>query len=109
EVGDKMNIGKVIAVIDNPSNRINTHSAEEQLTIANENLTENSPAIQQLEQNIRYAESKYEQDKQQAERYERLFQKQSVAKVEFENMQLAAKNSDRKSTRLNSSHVKISY
>lgn len=93
EVGDKVNIGKVIAVIDNPSNRINTHSAEEQLTIANENLTENSPAIQQLEQNIRYAESKYEQDKQQAERYERLFQKQSVAKVEFENMQLAAKNS----------------
>lgn len=93
EVGDKVNTGKVIAVIDNPSNRINTHSAEEQLTIANENLTENSPAIQQLEQNIRYAESKYEQDKQQAERYERLFQKQSVAKVEFENMQLAAKNS----------------
>ncbi|MFV0141105.1 HlyD family efflux transporter periplasmic adaptor subunit [Empedobacter falsenii] len=93
EVGDKVNTGKVIAVIDNPSNRINTHSAEEQLTIANENLTENSPAIQQLEQNIRYAESKYEQDKQQAERYERLFQKQSVAKVEFENMQLATKNS----------------
>src|SRR5690606_829434 len=36
EVGAKRNIGKVIAVIDNPSNRINTHAAEEQLTIRSE-------------------------------------------------------------------------
>lgn len=93
EVGDKVNAGKIIAVINNPSNQINTNSAKEQLKIANENLTEKSPAIQQLEQNIYYAENKYAHDQLQAERYERLYQKQSVAKIELENMQLAAKNS----------------
>lgn len=93
EVGDKVNAGKIIAVINNPSNQINTSSAKEQLKIANENLTEKSPAIQQLEQNIYYAENKYAQDQLQVERYERLYQKQSIAKIELENMQLAAKNS----------------
>lgn len=49
--------------------------------------------MQQLQQNIKFAESKYQQDKTQAERYKRLYDSQSIAKVEYENMQLAAENS----------------
>lgn len=93
EVGDKISKGKNVADIDNRSSEVNAEIANEQLAISNENLTPNSPQIQQLEQNIQFAENKYTQDKIQAERYERLYKSQSVAKVEYENMQLTAKNS----------------
>ena len=93
EVGDKISKGKNVADIDNRSSEVNAEIANEQLAISNENLTSNSPQIQQLEQNIQFAENKYTQDKIQAERYERLYKSQSVAKVEYENMQLTAKNS----------------
>ena len=93
DVGDAVGKGLVLGQIDNPTNQNNTENAAEQLAIATENLTDNSPAIQQLQQNIGFAQSKYEQDKTQAERYERLYNSESIAKVELENVQLTAKNS----------------
>lgn len=93
DVGDKVLKGNILARIENRTSEINTETAREQLQISNENLTMNSPQIQQLLQNIQFAESKYKQDQLQAERYQRLYASQSIAKVEFENMQLAAKNS----------------
>lgn len=93
EVGAAVEKGNVLAKIDNPTNLVNTETAKEQLTINLENLTSNSPALQQLEQNILYAEAKYKQDKLQAERYERLYKSQSVAKSEYEGYQLTAENS----------------
>lgn len=93
EIGNTVNKGKIIATIDNLTNQINTQTAQEQLVISNENLTDNSPALLQLQQNIQFAESKYLQDKTQEERYKRLYESQSIAKVEYENMQLNSKNS----------------
>ena len=93
EVGNKVLKGTVLASINNKTNEINTQIAQEQLVIANENLTLNAPQLQQLEQNILIAESKYQQDKLQAERYERLNQQDIGTKVEYENAQLNAKNS----------------
>lgn len=93
EIGDKLNKGTLLALVDNKTNENNTLTAKEQLVIANENLTTNSPALQQLQQNIQFAETKLQQDKQQAERYKRLYESQSVAKVEYENMELAVQNS----------------
>ena len=93
EVGNKVSKGKILAKIDNSANLVNTETSKEQLAISKENLTDNSPALQQLQQNINFAETKYKQDKTQAERYLRLFNSQSVAKVEYENYQLAAENS----------------
>lgn len=93
EVGNKVNKGDSLAKIDNQTNAINTQTTQEQLIILNENLSNNSPALQQLQQNIQFAESKYQQDKIQEDRYKRLYESQSVAKVEYENMQLNAKNS----------------
>lgn len=93
EVGNKVLKGIVLANIDNKTNEINTQIANEQLAIANENLTLNAPQIQQLEQNIQFAESKYKQDKIQAERWERLRQQEIGSKVEYENAQLNTKNS----------------
>ncbi len=93
EVGDMVSKGNMLAKIDNISNDNNTQSATEQLVITNENMSEKSPFLQQLEQNITFAQSKYDQDKIQAERYERLFESQSIAKIELENAQLTVKNS----------------
>lgn len=92
EVGNAVNEGKVIATIDNPTNQINAQVAQEQLAISNQNVTVNSPALQQLQQNIQFAESKYLQDKKNAERYQRLNEYNIGSKVEFENAQLNAKN-----------------
>jgi len=93
EVGNNVNKGIIIATIDNQINQINAQVAREQLVISNENVSVNSPALQQLQQNIQFAESKYQQDKTQAERYVRLNEKNIGSRVEFENAQLAAKNS----------------
>lgn len=93
EVGNKVSQGTVLARIDNPTNQINVETAKEQLAISSENLTSNSPALLQLQQNITFAEAKYNQDKTQAERYKRLYETQSVAKSEYENYQLTAENS----------------
>ncbi len=93
EVGNKVFKGTVLANVDNKTNEINTQIAKEQLVIANENLTLNAPQIQQLEQNIQFAESKYKHDKIQAERYEKLRMQDIGTKVEYENAQLNLKNS----------------
>lgn len=93
KVGHKSEKGEVLAEIDNEANLVNTQTAREQLTISAENLTTNSPALLQLQQNIDYAEAKYKQDKIQAERYERLYAKQSVAKSEYESYRLTVENS----------------
>jgi multidrug efflux pump subunit AcrA (membrane-fusion protein) len=93
EVGDTVIKGKTIATIDNETNLINAEISKEQLVISNENVSSSAPALLQLEQNIQFAESKYLQDKIQAERYIRLNQQNIGSKVEYENAQLAAKNS----------------
>ena len=93
DVGNKVTENQIIASIDNKTNENNTASAKDLVVISKENLTDNAPALQQLQQNIKFAESKYQQDKTQSERYKRLYDSQSIAKVEYENIQLAAENS----------------
>jgi multidrug efflux pump subunit AcrA (membrane-fusion protein) len=93
EIGDVVATGKILAKIENNTNLINSQTAKEQLSINLENMSSNSPALQQVQQNITFATAKYNQDKLQAERYERLYQSQSVAKAEYENYKLAAENS----------------
>lgn len=93
EVGDKVTKGKIIGTIDNEINNINAQIANEQLALSNENLSPTAPALMQLEQNIQFAESKYWQDKKQAERYENLNKQNIGTQIEYENSQLNAKNS----------------
>ena len=93
DVGSTVQANERIATIDNPTNENNTESNRKLTSISKENLTAASPALQQLKQNIQFAESKYQQDLNQANRYKRLYESQSVAKVEYENMRLAAENS----------------
>ena len=92
EVGMKITEGTVLAIVDNRSSGINTETAQEQLNIANENLSVKSPQQQQLKENISFAEKKYEQDKNQTERYRKLYESGSVSKLEYENILLNSQN-----------------
>ncbi len=93
EIGDAVAKGKLLAKIENNNNLINTQTAKEQLNISLENLSSKSPALQQVQQNIAFGEAKYKQDQLQAERYQRLYNTQSVSKSEYENYKLAAESS----------------
>lgn len=90
EVGDEVKAGAVVGHIDNPANLENLKTAQEQVNLA---LKNTEPVLDQIRQNIGFAEQKYEQDKLQRERYERLLAKQSVSRQEYENMKLAEENS----------------
>lgn len=90
EVGDNLQAGQGLGQIQNPSNTENVLTAEQQLALAKQN---SQPVEQQIRQNIAVAEQKYQQDKRQADRYRRLYDKQSVSKLEYESMQLAEDNS----------------
>ena len=48
DVGNKVSKGTILAKIDNSGNLVNTETAQAQLAISKENLTDNSPALQQL-------------------------------------------------------------
>lgn len=93
EVGDSVLKGQNIAKIENQINQINAAVAQEQLLISDKNLTDSSPALQQLQVSIQFAENKFEQDKLQADRYTNLYENQAISRVLYENMQLNAKNS----------------
>ena len=93
EEGLFVKAGQLLATIDNHTNEVNSAVAKDQLQIANENVSVNSPALLQIKENIRSAENKYRQDSLQARRYEVLFAQQSTSKVAMENAQLAEKTS----------------
>jgi len=93
EEGDIVKTGDLLAVIDNKTYDINSQSADLLLNIAQANTSPNAPALKQVEANMNAAEIKMNQDKQQAERYKKLYESNSVSKLEYENMQLAYENS----------------
>ncbi|MFY7888791.1 MAG: efflux RND transporter periplasmic adaptor subunit [Spirosomataceae bacterium] len=91
--GDAVVVNQVLAVIDNKTTILNTEAATAQLKIANLNVTDNAPALQQLQASIDFAEKKLQQDQVQAQRYKNLLESNSVARVEYENAALAVQNS----------------
>lgn len=93
DIGDKVSNGDLLAKIDNKNSAINTAAASEQYAISTVNVSSKSPALLQLQENIAIASKKYAQDKAQEQRYQKLFENESVSKLEYENMQLNAANS----------------
>lgn len=93
EEGDIVKNGDVLAVIDNKTYDINSQNADLLLKIAKANTSPNAPALKQIEANMNAVEIKMDQDKQQADRYEKLYVSNSVSKLEYENMKLAYENS----------------
>jgi multidrug efflux pump subunit AcrA (membrane-fusion protein) len=97
---DIVHTGQVLAVIDNHQNIINAKSAKVLSNIAAENAQPNAPALQQIKANIEAAQQKLKLDQLQADRYKKLYENNSVAKLEYENAQLAAATSQANLTAL---------
>jgi multidrug efflux pump subunit AcrA (membrane-fusion protein) len=91
--GDAVRAGQLLAFIDNNQNIINAQSAVQLQTIAANNTLPSAPALQQIQANIEAAGEKLKLDQTQADRYKRLYETNSVAKLEYENAQLAVINS----------------
>lgn len=91
--GDTVKTGQVLAVIDNKNNSINAQSAEVLLGIASQNASKEGPTLKQAEQNLKLLKDKAEQDSTQYSRYQKLFQSNSVSKLELENSKLAFESS----------------
>lgn len=91
--GEIIEQGKVLAVIENNENIINTQGSSELLNIAKSNTSDNAPLLRQAEYTININKQKMEQDKKTLERYERLLKSKSIAQVEYENALLAYQTS----------------
>lgn len=93
EEGDLVQAGQVLAVIDNPQNKISSGSAQQLLTIARENAAADAPAMRQVEASISAAKDKVQQDQLQADRLRKLWEANSVSRLEHETAQLALSSS----------------
>ncbi|MCU0329094.1 MAG: HlyD family efflux transporter periplasmic adaptor subunit [Chitinophagales bacterium] len=92
EIGQKINAGQLLAQIDNTNNLINSQTAQEQMQIAQTNISTSAPQLLQLKAQIQLATEKYQHDLALSEKYQRLYQAGSVSKLEYDNYLLAAKN-----------------
>jgi HlyD family secretion protein len=93
EEGDVIAKGKILAVVENRESGLNTESATALYNIAESNTKSNAPALLQAQNAIQLNKQKMEQDYQQFLRYQKLWNSNSVAKIEFENSELQYKTS----------------
>lgn len=88
EEGSLINKNAVFALISNQEHEINLQSANALYQIAANNTKSNSPLLLQAQNNIANAQKKYQQDSIQLYRYKKLFEVNSVSKLEYENMEV---------------------
>ncbi|MFD2202863.1 efflux RND transporter periplasmic adaptor subunit [Shivajiella indica] len=91
EEGDSVDIGTPILSIHNEATRLNRESAELSRAFADRQL--NQTKLKDLELNIAYAKTKYENDSLLWERQKRLKNQGIGTNVEYEQRQLAFENS----------------
>lgn len=91
--GDTVTKDQILALVDNRANNINAESAENLLGIASRNASAEGPTLKQAQQNLALYREKYIQDSIQLVRYQKLFQTNSVSKLEVENMKLSFETS----------------
>jgi RND family efflux transporter MFP subunit len=91
--GDIVKTGQVLAMIDNKSTDINASSAESLLNLAAQNASAEGPTLKQALQNVQLLKDHSDQDSLQYSRYQKLFQSNSVSKLELENSKLLSETS----------------
>jgi HlyD family secretion protein len=96
EQGDLIYQGQILAELDNRESNFNTQSASDLFRISQFNMSSNSPALAQAQSSITLAKQKMELDSLQERRYKSLSDKNSIAKVDYENV-LYTYNSSRSS------------
>jgi HlyD family secretion protein len=90
--GDNIAKGQVLLRIENDESAINVSSSKELYDIAVSNTNSNAPQLRQAETGVGIAKQKLDQEAIQVERYGKLWEANSIAKVEYENVQLSYNN-----------------
>lgn len=93
EEGDLVHKGSILAIIDNKESGINTESATALFQIAQNNTATSAPALAQAKTAIEIAKTKMNQDATQEQRYKRLWESNSIAKIDYENAVLSLQTS----------------
>ncbi|MGL4630385.1 MAG: efflux RND transporter periplasmic adaptor subunit [Leadbetterella sp.] len=93
EEGNFVQAGAILANVDNKESGLNQGSAQELYEIARSNAQNNAPALLQAQHSIQINKQKMEQDLVQVQRYQKLWESNSVAKIDLENTELQYKNS----------------
>lgn len=78
--GDKVVKGDALAVIGNSYESDKIQFATEQVAIAKNNLSDQSAILSEIKQNIKFAELRFETDKNNAQKYMELAKEQAVSK-----------------------------
>jgi HlyD family secretion protein len=91
--GDVVTKGMELAVVDNKENRFNSVSATGLYDIALRNTQSTAPLLLQAQHAIATAKEKMGQDKLQVERYKRLLENNSIARLDYENATLTYETS----------------
>lgn len=89
EEGDIIKKGSIMAIIDNKENHINTQSANELWKIARNNTENTAPLLAQAKANIELTKQKMDKEAVLLHRYQRLWENNSIAKVDYENAVMA--------------------
>ena len=90
---DLVKVGQVLAVIENKQKTLNTENANALYEISQKNSSPNSAVLTQAKNNIAIAKEKMDFDSLQAVRYKKLFESNSVAKADYENIVFQYQNS----------------
>jgi multidrug resistance efflux pump len=85
---DIVNQGQVLAVIDNKQNEINKESANALYNIAQQNLQPNAPQLAQAKIAEDNAKQKLAFDEEQAIRLKKLWEQNSISKIDYETAEL---------------------
>jgi len=88
EEGDIIETGTVLAEVDNQQNNFNNESASALYMIAQNNITNSAPAIEQAKNSMTLTKQKLEVDSVMFVKYKALFEKNTVSKTEYNNYYL---------------------
>lgn len=89
EDGSIVKAGITLVEISNKENMFNSESAGKLFDIAKENTTAYSPLLKEANESIGIAKKKMVLDSLNMERYKKLFSSNSIAKVDYENVELS--------------------
>jgi multidrug resistance efflux pump len=93
EEGIIVSKGQVLAIVDNKESSFNQESAQDLYEISQSNTRNNAPALLQAQNTIGLNKQKMEQDFVQFQRFKKLWEDNSIAKIELENSELEFKTS----------------
>lgn len=85
EEGDKVAVGKILAVVDNKEAGLNQQGATELYNIAQSNTQSSAPALQQAQNTSNINKQKMELDFANYQRYQKLWANNSTAKIDLDN------------------------